>query len=480
MSWFQAIARVAVVCGLIALSAWSVPGCSSTPTDPLVTLKNNGASTESRLLSMDRLDALPSDPAYRATMRQLLFAPGVVQPVRAACFDRLYADDREKLLELVVLNLPALEALEWRRGLCEKIAILEWKEATPALVRALGRPMRGWIRDVHERPEYLAIATMYGEGKVGDVVFDVLLHSDPATQANLRARCWELMFELGEEQRLVQLLDGLIPETRDLMLQDLRRGWVELGVLPRTREEVLWLRSLQEPDRKEFWAAAREAMQSVPPEVRRSMQMKDVGVVVAAQQLAPDMLSFSREQMLSRLEAARAAHGGRVFSPDFQGYGGGHSESLHERRKELTWGDAAAILIMLHALQDGPFVEHLFEIAQRDHSDRSTEHGGIVRLDSSGQPELVEFSAASRGSDTQFHASQKMFDASYTAIGHFHLHATELDNERHAGPHMGDFGYADSTGVNGFVFTSLSNRRLNADWYRRGQVVVDLGVVELP
>ncbi len=460
--------------------AWFGAGCSSTPTDPLATLKNNGASTESRLQSMDMLDAAPADPAYRAAMRQLLFAPGVVQPVRAECFDRLYADDRSKLLELVVLNLPALEALEWRRGLCEKIAGLDWKEATPALVRALGRPMKGWIRDVRERPEYLAIAQMYPDGTVGEVVFDVLVHSDPATQANLRARCWELMFELGEEQRLVQLLDGLPADTSDLLLLDLRRGWVDLGVLPRTREEVLWLRSLQEPDRKEFWAAAREAMQSVSPEVRRSMQMKDLGVVVAARQMAPEMLSLSRDQLIARLEAVRVAHGGRVYSPDFRGYGSGHSESLHDRRKELTWGDAAAIVIMMQALQDEAFVDHLFEIARRDHSDRSTEHGGIVRLDASGQPELVEFPASSRGSDTQFHASQKMFDASYTAIGHFHLHATEFDNERHAGPHMGDFGYADSTGVNGFVFTSLSNRRLNADWYRRGQVVVDLGVIELP
>lgn len=429
---------------------------------------------------MEMLDAERGNTMYTEAMKRLVFQSGVVQPVRAACFDRLYAEDPDALLAQVNLDLPNLDALEWRRGICEKIAALDWKAATPALVRALGRPMKGWIREVNQRPEYQAIVTMYGAGSVGSVVFGVLVDSDPLRQANLRARCWELMFELGEESRLLQLLEDLPPESRDGMLIDLKRGWTDLGVLPRTREEVLWLRTLREPGRESLWVAAREAMSRVSASERRTMLMKDVGVVVAANALDPDALGQSREQLLERLASWRAAQGESIHSPDFRGYGKGHSERLHEHRETLTWGDAMAMLIMTRALEDPGVIRHLFDIAQRDHADRSTEYGGTIRLDAAGRPELVEFPAASRGSDTQFRASQEMFDASYTAIGQFHLHASDFENDRHAGPHVGDFGYADSTGVNGFVFTFLDSSELNVDWYRRGQVVVDLGVVKRP
>jgi len=61
-----------------------------------------------------------------------------------------------------------------------------------------------------------------------------------------------------------------------------------------------------------------------------------------------------------------------------------------------------------------------------------------------------------------------------------HLHAQAYDNARYAGPHFGDFAYADSTGVNGLVLTFIDSSRLNADFYRRGQVVIDLGTIERP
>lgn len=467
---------------LLVAMAWTagIGGCAGTPKDPLATLGDNSASTESRLRSLEMLDATPEDPASIATMRRLLFEFGVVQPVRLACFNRLYARDREKLLELIDLNLPSTTALEWRRGICERIAELQWREATPALVRSLARPMKGWMQDIRERPEYVAIEQMWGANRVGGVVFDLLVTANPSTQANLRARCWELMFELHQEDRLAELLSGLPSNSSDGLLRDLRRGWVELGVLPRTREEVLWMRTLEDESHTGFWKRAREAMASVPPEVRRTMLMKDLGVVVAAAQVRPELLPLTRNEIVEQLRSRREADGSRLYSPDFRGYGEGHSERLREHAKDLTWGDAAAMLLMLDALQDEAFVSHLFDMAQRDHADRSTEHGGVVALDASGRLSMEEFLPTHRGSDIQFHASQAMFDAAYQGVGHFHFHATQLENGRNAGPHIGDFTYADSTGVNGFVFTFIDSRRLNADWYRRGHIAVDLGTVEQP
>jgi hypothetical protein len=73
-----------------------------------------------------------------------------------------------------------------------------------------------------------------------------------------------------------------------------------------------------------------------------------------------------------------------------------------------------------------------------------------------------------------------MFDASYEAIAQFHQHCMRYDNGDYAGPHLGDFQYADSTRMNGVTVTCLDANTLNVDFYRHDRFVVDLGTLERP
>jgi hypothetical protein len=68
----------------------------------------------------------------------------------------------------------------------------------------------------------------------------------------------------------------------------------------------------------------------------------------------------------------------------------------------------------------------------------------------------------------------------YTSLFHIHLHAQAYDNRKYAGPHMGDFRFADATRANGLVLTFISADRMNLDFYRHDRVVVDLGTIERP
>jgi hypothetical protein len=45
---------------------------------------------------------------------------------------------------------------------------------------------------------------------------------------------------------------------------------------------------------------------------------------------------------------------------------------------------------------------------------------------------------------------------------------------------MGDFAYAGATRANCLVFTFVRRDRMNADFYRHGPVVIDLGTVARP
>lgn len=82
--------------------------------------------------------------------------------------------------------------------------------------------------------------------------------------------------------------------------------------------------------------------------------------------------------------------------------------------------------------------------------------------------------------DDRYLASSKLFKDGYTALYHFHNHAQKYRNERYAGPHLGDFEYADETGVNGLVFTFVDEETLNVDFYREDSFVVDLGTITRP
>ena len=86
----------------------------------------------------------------------------------------------------------------------------------------------------------------------------------------------------------------------------------------------------------------------------------------------------------------------------------------------------------------------------------------------------------SEGGDIRFEAPQELFDQGYTSLFHFHMHAQEFENGTYAGPHMGDFGYANSTRANCLVFTFIRRDTINVDYYRHGPLVIDLGTVHRP
>ena len=129
-------------------------------------------------------------------------------------------------------------------------------------------------------------------------------------------------------------------------------------------------------------------------------------------------------------------------------------------------------------MRTGPIVEHLFDYADRDHDDESCEYGGVIGLDEQGRFELLEFPPRYRTADNRFDASQAMMDAGYTAVFHFHNHAQEYRNTRHAGPGIGDLNYADNTRPNCLVFTFVTKDTLNVDFYRHSRVIVDLGEIK--
>jgi hypothetical protein len=169
-----------------------------------------------------------------------------------------------------------------------------------------------------------------------------------------------------------------------------------------------------------------------------------------------------------------------VDTDRFTGFPGTYEQRLVNHRNVLTWGDLAAMIQAIRAMEVPEVVAHLFDYADQDHADPRCEYGGVIALDRQGRFEILEFPPRFRRRDNEFIASQAMMDASYTAVFHFHLHVQRHRNGRYAMPGLGDLNYADSTRANCLVLTFIDRDTLNVDFYRYSRVIVDLGEITRP
>jgi hypothetical protein len=280
---------------------------------------------------------------------------------------------------------------------------------------------------------------------------------------------------LGQRNRLRELIAGGQFNTGDSMLEDLQAALNELGILPSNVEEILWLRRLRQKEFSAFWSQARQAMSHLDPQIADTLELRSLPVIVAAWLHEPAVLGLTRQQLFDEVDAALRDH--KRHEVSFEGFPGDYSQNLRGQRDEITWGDLAAIRMAIRFCGVPQVVEHLFDYAERDRLDTTSELGGLVRLDEKNRFEIVEFQPRVRYHDNRFDAPQAMFDAGYTALFHFHLHAQQHDNHRYAGPHLGDLDYAQNTRANCLVFTFVNEDTLNVDFYRHGRVMVDLGEI---
>ncbi|MBI68922.1 MAG: hypothetical protein CMJ38_02680 [Phycisphaerae bacterium] len=447
--------------------------------NPSEVLQETGRSPRVQLKAMDQLQSEVglSSESFQELLMPLLWKPGYTNEVRMAALERLWSVDQQGVIRTLRQQLPRLNNWTWLVEVCDWIAGHNIVELQEGLISSWASPTM-MVQTEHERPEYLALVEMVGKDEVVNLVFNTLVHSSQSWKQSYRSRCLELLHRVGERDRIVALLQNANVAEDDVYLQDLRKSFVELGIAPYTREEVIWIRKLASPEYQSFWDEARVALSQLSDARRHSLELRDVPVAVSVHRHAPEYLTMETDAILNTI--ANQLKGARHY---YETEGGGtfneRSEQFRTHRSRLTWGDAMAIQMMNKALQVPQVRKHLLEYGVRDVNDKTTEYGGIIALDKKGRFEILEFEPKIRHHDRRFNASQQMFDAGYTALFHFHYHAQKYRNGDHAGPGLGDKNYADSTRANCVVITFVNEDEVNVDYYRHGGIVVDLGTFNL-
>ena len=413
---------------------------------------------------------------YRETLHRMLWVAGYTNDARQAALDRVWNVDREGVIKTVRQRLPRMDNWTWIEQLCDWIAIEEVVELDAALISSWSQPTMRY--EETNRPDRQALVAMYGEKPLSTLVFQSLLATNKSWQQGYRTRCWELLLRIGARDKLLSLLTGTsIPED-DLFLLDLQRATIELGIMPQNKEEILWVRELCKPEYKEFWDEAVEALTLLDDNRRISLEIRDVPIAVTVARHWPELATKSTSALVHSLETK--LHNRKHY---FEYEGGGNASTQSElfptHKNKLSWGDAVAIRVALAAMEVPEVQAHFFDYANRDRLDTSTEYGGVVEFDKQGRFVIQEFEPIIRNHDRRFDAPQKMFDAAYTSLFHFHFHAQKHRNGDHAGPGLGDKNYADNTRANCLVLTFVNSKTMNVDYYRHGHVVVDLGTITI-
>ncbi len=456
-------------------------GCGA-PTihNPSTTLMETGRSSRVHIRAMELLDAEVGieDQDYQKQLHRIIWAPGFSSEAREQALLRLWSFDKEKTIRTLRQRLPRMNSGSWKTQLCEWIAAEQIVELHEALISAWANP-ESLVKTEEERPEYIALRTMYSDDAIADLIFDSMISAKKTWRQGYRTRCWELLHRLNHRARLISLLEQTKFDEDDIFFIDLQKAMNDLGIVPHRREEILWIRELSKPEHKSFWDEAKISLSKLDDARRDAIEMRNVPVVVSLQRHGGEnAFSRTREEILNQLETKlkNATHhyeteGGGLFKAS--------SELFHTHKNKLTWGDAITLEILLTALSVPEVKAHLFNYAKRDNLDETTEYGGVIALDKKGRFEILEFEPKIRHHDRRFNASQNMFDAAYTALFHFHFHAQKFRNGNHAGPGFGDKDYADNTRANCLVFTFVNASTLNVDYYRHGKVVVDVGTISI-
>lgn len=429
-----------------------------------------------------------STDAVRESLKRIIWKRGESPSLRIAAYDALLLDEANvaDTRNMSRLLLPTETEWEMIERIARESADRGWQELAPAFVRS-------WSREVDqppdsERPEREAIANLFPDRAVEDSVFAVFLGDVPGPELRERDRAdaWTLLARIDPDgSRTTQLVldNSMTPNNQAAasILEDLRAAARAFGTVPRSTPQLEAIRRLRASTNASWWAEASSIYASRGLAQHSGVSLRHAPSVLYASRHRPDLLDASETELIQVIDAHQ--RGSRLHGRDTSDAGIGVRDELVSRQREpIGRGDLLVCALLIDAVNDPAFSAEMFRLADIDHDDRSTEHGGIIAGQSSGSIVALHFPprANQRFRDDRFVASTQMLEAGDTALAHFHLQAQDHKNRTFAGPSVGDIEYARTHDRVCAVATFIDKDTLNFDVYGPDGWAIDLGELVRP
>lgn len=441
----------------------------------------------------------------REALKDLIWKGSAPDKLRARALELLLTqtapEDVADTQNLIRLRLPTegnwLMVVEMCKAIADRASEPGWSVTTGALVRSYARKVPA--PPDADRPERGALLALHPGLSIERVVFEAYLKPDAAGATSkvlddatkTREGAWDLLARLDPDgSQRTAMIAAEAPG--DPALTGIARAARELGVVPVTGSELAWLNTLlneSDTPNKAWWSATAAGVATLSPEQRAGLGMRHLEAVRWGAAHHRDWLSASREQLLSeltqRLESRRSWRSTQRGSDD----GLLPKELLRDWQSTLTYPDLLTILVIDEAIHAPGISADLFKQAEADRADATSEYGGAIFARDANSLEITSggpdgFTArpytprpAQRINDRTYVSPSEMFAQSGRALAHYHLHVQSPRNADYAAPGRGDLEYASTHGRACIVFTSVRADVLNADYYARGGVSVDLGEI---
>lgn len=479
---------------LVAIAGMLV-GCSGgtrtfVSADPLNDVVNPSLTSRERVSVVSQFPSLIEDGTLGREsaierLKAVAWAREVVPTEREAAMIVLLGEtallDDSEAVSFVAQILPTEPQASIARYLVGQAALNGWRELTPAIVRRFARPDASTADT--RRPEYAALQALHPERDVEETVFQVFRESGGLDDSGrLRRDAWNLLSRLDASGDIrVNLLGGLArsqEQEDDPTLDALRRALLELRTIPLTGQELEWLVQLASRENADWWQSVNVIVRTLDAPQQRGLRLRHMEPLRWASTFRRDWTRMSKGALLDVLEDqldAETLHRRRA--------GAVASENLESWRDRLSFGDAVTLRVVSEAIREPRVIAALFDQAEEDRADTTTEYGGVLRLaqnrTSRGMFTAVSYPprASIREGDTSFVASRELIDESATSLAHYHLHAQRVRNSQYAGPSDGDLNYASLYGRTCIVFTTVSEDEMNADAFFPSGAVIDLGTL---
>ncbi|RMH30492.1 MAG: hypothetical protein D6692_02265 [Planctomycetota bacterium] len=496
--------------GVLALGGCSASSKFEPTGNPLLDVRNPELLDRDRVAAAERAWAEVESGVRirnrtREAFKSLAWSRATEEPVRLTLLRLLMSDttaegeaDSERMARLM---LPTERSPQVVRLLAAAAVERGWTGTIPALVRSYARVSPN-VPD-RDRPERAAIEALGGGASVEELVFRVFMTPTSEAEGEVegavlqtaertRDDAWTLLSRLDSDGRVrARLISQTVPagaeDAAQREVEMLRASLRELGVLPRTGDELAWLRRLWQNEDAErarqnraWWGEVARIVASLDDAQLRGLELRHLEAVRWASMHRPAWLAASREMLLDEL--AERLDGRSRYQRRAEKGQAPRPERLKAWADGMDWGDAIAVLVVDEAVRAPAFRTRLFEQVELDRADDTTEYGGVIESDGEGgfRPVLFRPRARDRLGDEMFVASGDMIRFSDRALAHYHMQVSEKRLSNQAGPSAGDLMYAANSGRTCVVFTSIGSGQLDADVYSPAGEVIDLGLIVSP
>lgn len=461
---------LAICCAMLCLSA-----CTNTKVydDPIPVMTNLSVAPEDRWSAIRQAEErFRSDPRRIAALNQMLYDRGYPDDHRRYAIDQLIAHNEEEFRAQAANRIVLIHNTDTLNYLFTQATKRNW-DFSAAIVRSWVRPAKG-VPD-KERAEYAALKKLNPVKDVQQAVYDVFASDGDALPADQRSAAWELLNRIAPPEQLQKML--LETPDRTPLIIDLKAAARDLHVTPVNREGIVWLFYLRDPARRQWWERATKAVAALSVQQRLGLELRHIPAILAAD---ANTLASDRTALLARVTPRIEPGEHSLLSPTYDGQDKEYPQRLHNWSDKLTWGDLVVLDQITAALRDPAVIAALFEQGDVNIKDDSTEYGGMLNATRDAgtlRPTATGFPPGKREHRLKYISSPALFESLYTGLAHYHFHAQEYRNSAYAGPGRGDMEFAQRNNFNCVVFTFTDKTKLNADYYCRNGIVIDLGTL---